>query len=94
MFIGEKGQMFADYNGYKLYPEDKFKDFKAPPPTIPPSIGHWKEWIQGLQGRRPHYLQLRLLRCVDRGRALGQRCLSDRQETAMGRPGHEGHQLP
>ena len=40
MFIGEKGQMFADYGGYKLYPEEQFKGFKPPPQTIPASIGH------------------------------------------------------
>lgn len=53
MFVGEKGQMFADYGGYKLYPEDQFKDFKAPPQTIPPSIGHWKEWIKACKDGSP-----------------------------------------
>ena len=53
MFLGEKGQMFADYGGYKLYPEDKFKDFKAPPQTISPSIGHWKEWIKACKDGSP-----------------------------------------
>jgi len=53
MFLGEKGQMFADYNGYKLYPEDTFKDFQAPPQTIPASIGHWKEWIKACKDGSP-----------------------------------------
>ncbi len=53
MFIGDKGQMFADYGGCKLYPEDKFKEFKAPPQTIPASIGHWKEWVKACKDGGP-----------------------------------------
>ena len=53
MFLGEKGQMFADYGGYKLYPEDTFKDFQAPAQTIPASIGHWKEWIKACKDGSP-----------------------------------------
>lgn len=47
MFIGKDGQLFIDYRGYKLYPEDKFKGYRTPPPTIPRSIGHWAEWVKG-----------------------------------------------
>ncbi len=46
MFVGDQGMMFADYDGYHLYPEEKFKDFTAPTPSIPNSIGHHLEWIQ------------------------------------------------
>lgn len=46
MFIGDKGQMFADYGGYKLYPEEQFKDFKPPAQSIPRSIGHHAEWLK------------------------------------------------
>jgi hypothetical protein len=53
MFIGEKGHMFADYGSYKLYPEDKFADFKAPEPTIPRSIGHHAEWIKACKDGSP-----------------------------------------
>jgi len=45
MFIGDKGQMFADYNGYKLYPEEQFHSYQAPPRKTPKSVGHWQEWI-------------------------------------------------
>jgi predicted dehydrogenase len=45
MFIGSKGQMFADYGSHHLYPEETFKDFVAPPKTIPASVGHHKEWV-------------------------------------------------
>jgi predicted dehydrogenase len=47
MFLGKDGQFFIDYQGYKLYPEDKFKGYQAPARTIPRSIGHWAEWVKG-----------------------------------------------
>lgn len=46
MFIGDKGQMFADYGSYKLYPVEQFKDFEPPKQSIPRSIGHHAEWLQ------------------------------------------------
>ena len=46
MFVGTEGMMFANYGSYQLYPEDKFADFKAPPQSIPKSIGHYEEWIK------------------------------------------------
>jgi predicted dehydrogenase len=45
LFVGDKGMLWADYDGYHLYPEEQFKDYKPPAPTIPRSIGHHKEWI-------------------------------------------------
>jgi predicted dehydrogenase len=53
MFLGEKGHMFADYGGYKLYPEEQFKDFKPPEKTIPRSIGHHAEWIKACKEGTP-----------------------------------------
>lgn len=47
MFLGKDGQLFIDYQGYKLYPEGKFRDFARPAATLPRSIGHWAEWVQG-----------------------------------------------
>jgi len=46
LFVGPKGMLLADYGKHVLLPEEKFKDFKAPDPFIPESIGHHKEWIQ------------------------------------------------
>jgi predicted dehydrogenase len=45
LFVGDKGMLWADYDQYHLYPEENFKDFKPPSPTIPRSIGHHQEWI-------------------------------------------------
>jgi predicted dehydrogenase len=46
LFVGEKGMLLADYGRRVLLPEEKFKDFKAPDPFIPESIGHHKEWFE------------------------------------------------
>jgi predicted dehydrogenase len=46
LFIGDKGALFADYSNRQLLPEDQFKGFVAPEPTIPNSIGHHAEWLR------------------------------------------------
>ena len=45
LFIGDKGMLLADYGKHVLLPEDRFKDFKKPEPTIPESAGHHREWL-------------------------------------------------
>ncbi len=45
LFIGDKGMLLADYNKLALLPEEQFRDFPRPAPTIPESIGHHKEWL-------------------------------------------------
>jgi predicted dehydrogenase len=45
LFIGDKGMLLANYGKYTLLPEETFKNFKAPEPTIANSIGHHKEWL-------------------------------------------------
>jgi predicted dehydrogenase len=45
LFIGKEGMLRVDYETHKLYPTEKFKDFKAPPKTIPSSIGHHEEFF-------------------------------------------------
>ena len=45
LFIGDKGMLLADYSKHVLLPEEQYKDFKRPEPTIPDSIGHHQEWI-------------------------------------------------
>jgi predicted dehydrogenase len=53
LFIGKNGMLRADYDGRILYPEAKFKDFKAPTPTIPNSIGHHKEFFEACKNGGP-----------------------------------------
>jgi predicted dehydrogenase len=46
LFVGERGMLLCDYGRRKLLPEKDFKDFVAPKPSIPASIGHYKEWVE------------------------------------------------
>ncbi len=53
MFIGERGEMFADYGSWRLYPEATFKDYQRPKETIPRSIGHHNEWVKACKEGTP-----------------------------------------
>ena len=53
LFIGEKGQIVCDYGKHILLPEAQFKDFKPPAPTIPNSVGHYREWLNGCKTGSP-----------------------------------------
>lgn len=53
LFVGEKGNLLADYDRRQLLPEDQFKGFQAPPKTIPDSIGHHKEWVEAIRNGGP-----------------------------------------
>ena len=86
MFVGSEGKMFADYGNYRLFPADKFANFKPPAQTIPSFDRPPRRMDQGLQGRLADDLQLRLLRRPDRGGAAGQRGLPRRPEARVGRP--------
>jgi predicted dehydrogenase len=50
LFEGPKGKLVANYDKYLLLPEETFKDFTPPKPTIAKSIGHHKEWIEAIKG--------------------------------------------
>jgi len=49
LFHGEKGQLLADYDTHRLLPEERFRDYVRPEPTIPPSVGHHREWIEAIR---------------------------------------------
>jgi len=53
MFIGSRGKMFANYGSYRLFPRERFADFRPPKPTIPDSIGHHAEWIKACKDGSP-----------------------------------------
>lgn len=53
LFVGEKGMLLADYDRRVLLPEKDFAGYVPPPPTIPDSIGHYKEWIEACKTGGP-----------------------------------------
>jgi predicted dehydrogenase len=50
LFIGEKGMLLASYTDHRLLPQDKFAGYSRPSPSIPKSIGHYKEWVEACKG--------------------------------------------
>ncbi len=55
LVVGTEGMIFAtEHNGkITLLPEEKFRDFQGPPPTLPRSPGHEKEWLRACKGGDP-----------------------------------------
>jgi len=53
LFIGDKGMLLSNYSKHLLLPEKQFEGFIPPPPTIPDSIGHHKEWIAACKTGSP-----------------------------------------
>jgi predicted dehydrogenase len=53
-FHGTNGTLYADYLGrYKIVPEgDALKDKQPPPPSIPPSPGQEREWLNCVKSRQ------------------------------------------
>jgi len=51
LFIGDEGVLLADYNRYRLLPEERFVNHQAPEPWIPDSTGHYAEWIAACKTR-------------------------------------------
>jgi predicted dehydrogenase len=53
LFVGDKGQLVADYGKYMVMPEEFKKGFTPPPPTIPKSLGPHKEWTEAVKSNGP-----------------------------------------
>ena len=53
LFVGDQGELLADYNRHVLLPEEKFKDFTRPEPFIEKSIGHHNEWLRACKTGSP-----------------------------------------
>jgi predicted dehydrogenase len=53
LFLGSKGMLLSNYSKNVLLPEKDFKDFKAPEPFIPKSLGHYAEWIHAAKTGAP-----------------------------------------
>jgi predicted dehydrogenase len=52
LFVGDRGTILCDFNGAnpRLIPEARMKAFRPPPPTLPRSPGHEREWIEACKG--------------------------------------------
>jgi hypothetical protein len=53
LFVGDKGMLAADYGRRQLLPKEKFADFETPAPSIPASVGHWREWVEACKTGSP-----------------------------------------
>ncbi len=53
LFVGSKGMLLSDYGKHVLLPEQQFKDFQPPEPSIPNSVGHYAEWIEACKTGSP-----------------------------------------
>jgi predicted dehydrogenase len=49
LFEGARGQLVANYGSYRLLPEEQFRDFQPPRPSIARSLGHHREWLHAIQ---------------------------------------------
>ncbi len=52
MFQGTKGTLVADYGSYRLFAEGD-RTIDVPPASIPPSVGHHREWLDAIKSRGP-----------------------------------------
>ena len=56
LFVGYKGKILAPgwcAESPRIVPEEKMKQYKLPPKTIPRSPGHYEEWIEACKGGKP-----------------------------------------
>ena len=53
VFVGDKGKLVADYGKHILLPRKDYRGFVPPKVEIPPSLGHYKEWIHGCKTGAP-----------------------------------------
>jgi hypothetical protein len=56
LFVGEKGTLYCRLGGSpQLHPQEAFKDFKAPPTSLPRVMNdnHYIDFIRACKGERP-----------------------------------------
>ncbi|MGM0491262.1 MAG: Gfo/Idh/MocA family protein [Planctomycetota bacterium] len=53
VFVGSNGMLLVNYNKHLLWPEEKFEGFEPPEPSIPPSVGHHREWLEACKHGSP-----------------------------------------
>ena len=58
ILVGDKGTMYSiEWTGadWHLFPEEKFRDYRPPEPSVPRSSGHHAEWVEACKGGRPAF---------------------------------------
>jgi predicted dehydrogenase len=53
LFVGSEGMLLADYAKHALLPEERFRDYHRPEPSLPRSPGHQAEWIAACKTGSP-----------------------------------------
>ncbi len=53
VFVGSEGKLLVSYDKHMLWPAEKFEGFQPPQPSIPPSVGHHREWIDACKTGSP-----------------------------------------
>jgi len=54
LFVGDKGMLLSDYQGFVLLPEQQFRDAKLPEKTLPRPGEHHAEWLECIRnGTQP-----------------------------------------
>lgn len=53
LFVGSKGLLLCEFGKRKLFPEERFADFRPPPKTVPDSPGFYTEWVNACKGGEP-----------------------------------------
>ncbi|MFG0318940.1 MAG: Gfo/Idh/MocA family protein [Planctomycetota bacterium JB042] len=51
LFVGDDGWLVSDYDRHAIGPEARARAFTPPPPSLPDSIGHHREWTEAIRGR-------------------------------------------
>ncbi len=51
MLVGDDGVLLTDWdNGWRMYPEERAKEYGSPPKVLPRSVGHHEEWLNACKG--------------------------------------------
>ena len=53
VFVGSDGMLLVNYARHMLWPQDKFTDYRPPEPSIAPSVGQHREWINACKTGSP-----------------------------------------
>jgi predicted dehydrogenase len=54
MLVGDDDAvLMSDWNSWRMYPEERARQYGTPPVKLPRSVGHHQEWIEACKGGSP-----------------------------------------